>query len=671
MISSTIKVTISNWMQKTRIPEPARVGAAAMLVGLLSGVGIWIFKKLIEWTQFFAFEKLGGWLNSFGNWTVFLIPVLGGLLVGLLVHFWVGKERYQGIPGVIEACALAGGRLPFRKMPLRVLAAALSIGSGASVGPEDPSVQIGTNIGSLVGQVLHLTEDRTRALVAGGAAGGIAAAFNAPIAGVFFALEVVLGEISSSSFGFAAISAVTSAVFTQAVSGNQPAFSIPPYTIHSGWELPVYLILGLLAGPLAAAYIRLIFLARNLFERLNWPSWLKPVLAGGIIGITGIFLPQVFGVGYPTIGSILNNTPFSLWLLLALLLAKLIMTPVSIGGGFMGGVFAPSLFLGATLGGAVGAVANALFPALDIPIPSFAMVGMAAVLASTVHAPLTAILLLFEMTHDYRIMLPLMFAVAVSLTVSRQLQKDSVYQHALTIKGIQLDNLRDIDVLESMVVEEIMTLHPETLHDDEPVSFAFERMKQTHHTGMPVMDENDHLVGILSMQDMQEVMNDSGRMALLQVGELCTHKLFLTYPDESLAAALRKMSIYDVGRLPVVNREDPSILMGLLRRPDVIRAYDIAMARRTARIHRTQQVRLGYLSGAEVHEIPIEPGSICEGRKIQDIHWPRSMVISSIRHGQTLVLPHGDTLLHPGDVLVVVTEENGLAETKRLCTLNR
>ncbi len=330
-----------------------------------------------------------------GQWRVLPLPVIGGLLVGLIIHFFVGVERYHGVAGIMEAVAISGGRLRYNRIPAKALASAASIGSGASVGPEDPSVQIGANIGALVGEKLHLSEDRLRALVAAGAAAGIAAAFNAPIAGVFFALEVILGQIGGSSLGVIVISAVSSAVFTQAVSGVQPAFEIPKYTFFSLWELPLFFVLGLLAGPVSAAYIHLLYFAQDIFRKWEAPRWIKPAAAGLALGITGVFLPQVLGVGYETIESILKGEQLGIVMLLVLLAAKLILTPISIGAGFMGGVFAPSLFLGATLGAAYGALANQLFPGLAIAIPAFALVGMAAVLAGSVHAPLTAILLAF------------------------------------------------------------------------------------------------------------------------------------------------------------------------------------------------------------------------------------------------------------------------------------
>ncbi len=268
-------------------------GGLALGIGLASGIGVYIFKFLIDYFNKLFFTDISDILTPWINWGVLFLPILGGLLVGLVRHFFVGEEKYHGVAGIMEATALTGGRLRYNRIPAKTIASALSIGSGASVGPEDPSVQIGASIGSMVGQKLRLSDDTIRTLVAGGAAAGIAAAFNAPIAGVFFALEVILGQIGATSMGAIVISAVASAVVTQALSGSQPAFIVPKYAFNSAWELPLYFGLGLLAGPLAALYVRLVYLAQDMFKKWRFPNWLKPAVAGVAIGFTGIFLPQV------------------------------------------------------------------------------------------------------------------------------------------------------------------------------------------------------------------------------------------------------------------------------------------------------------------------------------------------------------------------------------------
>jgi CIC family chloride channel protein len=656
---------ITRWLDRWQPSETFVLGGASLLVGLLGGAGVWLFKRLIDLVHLVVFGDAGTLLSKAGMWTVALLPVLGGLVTGLILHFFVGEERHHGVAGIIESVALAGGRLRYWRLPSKAIAAAVSIGSGASVGPEDPSVQIGASLGSMFGKWFRLSDERVRALVAAGSAAGISAAFNAPIAGVFFALEIVLGEISGNAFGVVVLASVVSAVVTQAISGPQPAFRVPAYIFNSAVELPLYLGLGLLAGPVAAAYIRILYWVSDIFHAQPVPRWLKPAIAGLMLGIVGIALPQVFGVGYETIEKILAGASQGIWLLFALMIAKLILTSVSIGGGFAGGVFAPALFIGATLGAAYGFVCARFFPTLSIEPPAFAMVGMAAVLAGSVHAPLTAILLLFEMTNDYRIILPLMFAVAVCLPISERLQRDSIYILGLTRKGIRIERGRDAELLDSLRVEEIMQVDFPTLHESDSLTTAFDLLMRLRSHGLPVLNDFGDLVGVLTLQDIDNAQGGNGQVKT--VGEVCSRHLLVAYPDESLGAALRRMSVRDVGRMPVVARDNPRHLVGILRRSHMIRAYNIALTRRATLRHRAHQVRLGVISEAQVEEIPVESGAYCIDKRVKEISWPKDCVIATVRRGRQVLIPHGDTILQSGDVLAVVAEGDALQVVREIC----
>lgn len=666
-LSSRISQLRSYWTNHGQPSEGAVLVGSGLAVGLAAGAGVWLFKRLIDLAHLLFFDGLGSMLARLGSWTVLLIPVLGGVIVGLVARYFIGAERHHGVAGIMEAAALAGGRLRYRRLPAKTIAAALSIGAGASVGPEDPSVQIGANLASMFGQKLHLSDERMRSLIAAGAAGGIAAAFNAPIAGVFFALEIILGEISGGAFGIVVLASVISSVFTQAVSGSEPAFHVPAYEFGSPWELPLYLGLGLLAGPAAALYIRLLYFAQDTFRRIALPAWLKPALAGLVVGSVAIFLPQVMGVGYETIGNILTGQGFSFWLLLALCLSKLILTPVSIGGGFPGGVFAPALFIGAALGAAYAVLLAPLFPGLNILPGAFAMVGMAAVLAGTVHAPLTAVILLFEMTNDYRIILPLMFAVIVSMFLSQRLVRDSVYTLGLARKGIRLERGRDIDVLETISVSDVMGQAPLTLLESDGVEHVAEVFSATRHHGLPVVNAQAEVTGIVTTQDLSRVLDQDA--AGLVVADIFTRDIITAYPDETIGQVLRRMVGRDIGRMPVISRSNPKQMVGWLRRTDLLRAYDLALTRRASQRHRVHQVRLGAFSegNVRVSEIPIEAGSPCDGRMVKEVAWPEGCLVSSLRQGQSVIVPHGDTALAAGDTLVIVTEGDPGEQVLRLC----
>jgi CIC family chloride channel protein len=651
-----MNIKLSTWFEKITTSQTLSLGGLALLVGLTTGVGVWLFKWLIELVRGFSSSLVHGWM-------VILPPIIGGVIVGLVAHYLIGDEKLHGTAGIMQSVALTGGRLRYQKAPVKTAAAILSIGSGAAVGPEDPSVQIGANLGSMFGQVFRMSDERIRTLVAAGAASAIAAAFNAPIAGVFFALEIVLGEISGNALGMILMAAVTSSVFTQAVAGSSPAFQVPAYAFNSVWELPLYLALGLLAGPISALYVRLLYRMQDLFSGWNAPRPLKTASAGLAVGLVGIFLPQVLGVGYETIGEVLNKNDLGLWLLIALLIAKLILTPVSIGGGFLGGVFAPSLFIGATLGGAFGMLMANLFPSLSVSPAAFALVGMAAVLVGAVHAPLTAVLLLFEMTNDYRIILPLMFAVAISLVISQRIQRDSVYAMGLARHGIRLDRGRDVEVMSAITVGEAMRPGAESLPESMSLIEAAETLSKMRHHGLPVVDDEGRLSGIITVQDIEHATGKT-------VGDACTRQVEVAFPDETLNMALRRMSRRDVGRLPVVSRENPRRLLGVLRRADVIHAYDIALTRRVTQRHQEHAVRLDALTPTrmDVSDIVVEIGAPAAGKCMNEIPFPRECVIASVRRGGQVFIPRGETRLQAGDLLVVVAEGAARTEAQRLCS---
>lgn len=637
-------------------------GVAAVVVALAAGAGVMVFKWM--------YEGLGAagarWIEPLGRGAVVLLPVVGGLVVGLIARYLIGAERHHGVAGIMEAVALGGGRLRFWRIPQKTIAAAASIGCGASVGPEDPSVQIGANLGSMVGQALRLPEERIRTLVAAGAAGGIAAAFNAPIAGVFFALEIIIGEIGGSHLGLIVLASVVSAAFTRAVVGLRPEFEVPAYALHSPWELPLYLLLGLAAGLVSAIYIRMLIRTGALFQHVRVPRWMKPAIGGAVVGVVALALPEVRGVGYETVTLILRGSLAGAGILLAFVAAKLLVTPVSIGSGFLGGVFAPALFLGAALGGAFGTTASSILPSLGLEAPAFAMVGMAAVLAGAVRCPLTATLLLFEMTNDYRIILPVLLAVVVSQGVSRRLQHESVYTAQLAAKGIRLEHGRDVDILEGITVAEVMRTELHLLRQGDSLRAASETLRTIHRNGLPVVDAKGDLFGILTIGDIERA-RAAGTPDEAPVGAHCTREVLVAHPDEPIGEALRRMAPGEVGRLPVVRRDEPRKVVGLLRRSDLIRAYDAALARRAARRQRAAQTRIGILGGSDIEEARLEAGAPAAGRTLRELQWPSQCVIATIRRHHRVIIPRGDTRLEAGDLLLLVGDPGAREAARRLC----
>ncbi|MDH7574008.1 MAG: chloride channel protein, partial [Clostridia bacterium] len=393
----------------------------AVIIGIGAGLFACIFRQMIALAQGLFFgqgQTLGAWL---GDAWVIVIPALGGLLVGPLTHFLAREAKGHGVPEVMESVSLRGGRIRLRVIAVKALASATCIGSGGSVGREGPIIQMGSAIGSSIGQILRVPEPMLRTLVACGAAAGIAATFNTPIAGVIFALEIILGEFTASNFGLLVVSSVTASLLSRVLLGDNPAFAVPAYyQLHHPVELLFYVFLGLAAGAVGAAFTRLLYFLEDFFDKIKYlPAYLQPAVGGLALGLIGWKLPQIFGIGYETVSLALAGE-LTLGLLIILLLAKLVATSLTLGSGGSGGIFAPSLFMGAMLGGLWGTLIHTVYPQLTAPSGAYSLVGMGAVVAATTQAPIQAILIVFEMTRDYRIILPLMMACVVGTFIAQR-----------------------------------------------------------------------------------------------------------------------------------------------------------------------------------------------------------------------------------------------------------
>ena len=406
--------------------------AIALVVGAGGGLGAILFRDLIRWfTLLFTghsdYSAAGHAINPnvpwLGIYFVVLAPVVGGLIYGPLIQLFAPEARGHGVPEVMLAVADRGGRIRPQVAVVKSLASAICIGAGGSVGREGPIVQIGSALGSSIGQVLHVSENRLRLLVACGTAAGISATFNAPIAGVFFALELILQDFAVDSFGAVVLASVTADVIGRAAFGNQAFLMLPAFHIVSTWEFGLYAILGVLGGLAGLAFIRILYGTEDLLDRMwHGPEWLRPVAGGVLLELLLLALPELYGVGYPVLQNAVAGQ-IVLGLLLVLLVGKMLATSLTIGIGGSGGVFAPSLFMGAMLGTAFGLVANMLFHGSVAPAGAYELVGMGAVFAGAARAPITAVIIIFELTGDYTIILPLMVAIVAATGLSNLFSK--------------------------------------------------------------------------------------------------------------------------------------------------------------------------------------------------------------------------------------------------------
>ncbi|MBN2488645.1 MAG: chloride channel protein [Methanosarcinaceae archaeon] len=537
----------------------------AVLIGILTGLVIVIYDRLLVASNHFFFGSVAGHPHYY----VIFLPAFGGLLVGIITYLFVKRKR-SDVEEVIEASTLHGGKLRVRKAFLEVLLSVISIGSGGSVGKEVPGVLAGAGVGSAIAQTFKASGNRLKVLLGCGASGGIAAAFNAPLAGVVFVVEVIFGELETKTF----IPIVISAVFATLVSNF--IFGIKPIEITYGLVSPfneslLYLVLGILAGIVSVLIIRLLFLSRDLFESISVHPVLKPALGGLGVGIIGFFYPQIFGMGYDVISDVLANK-FALNLLLVLLLLKVIAFSLTLGSGGAGGSIVPSLFTGAMLGGAFGTVVHTVLPNVTSEPGAYALVGMGAVFTGTARAPLTAILILFELTRDYNLILPLMFACVISNVVSSSLHPQSIFTEGLKRRGFTIRKGHEVDIMESMFVRDVMERDVQTISEDESTGTLVSLIQTSRHAGFPVLDAEKRLIGIVTLQDMRDKVK-YGELDR-KVGDIASKDLIVAYPDESLDIVLKRFALRDIGRLPVISRTGENKLLGVITRSDIVKSYN-------------------------------------------------------------------------------------------------
>ncbi|MBF0587804.1 MAG: chloride channel protein [Magnetococcales bacterium] len=556
------------------------MSAIAVVIGLMVGYGAILFRTLIELFQFlFMGSGSENLLQVVANlhWSnVLLAPVVGGLIIGPLVHFLFPGSRGHGVPEVMSAVALQGGKMKMRDGVGKMIACSLSIGCGGSVGREGPVVHLGATIASWFGQRLHMSTKHMRTMVGCGAAAGIAASFNAPIAGVMFALEVVLADYGLATFSPIVLSSVIATIIARAHLGDFPAFTVPHYQLVSVWEIPAYIGLGVLCGLTGILFMKALFKSEDLFKKIPIPIYMKPVVGGFILGSVALVFPQVLGVGYDVMNMALLEGMAGP-LMIGLIAVKIFATSATLGSGFSGGVFTPSLFLGAVVGGGFGTYAHALFPAISAGSGAYALVGMGAMAAAVLGAPIASILILFELTGDYRIMLPLMVTSIVATVMINQVYRDSVYTRALRRKNIDLRSGRETRLMRDLTVSSIMHHRFEKIPDSMSIRALKEKIRFTNEDNFLVVNNEDRLAGILSFQDLRGIAFEEGLEDLVLVRDVATLKVVTVTPLDNLFDAFSRMNARNVEQLPVVAANNPAEILGIITNHDIIRAYNKAL----------------------------------------------------------------------------------------------
>lgn len=667
--------TLSWYLDRFSPPEGLLLLILSVIVGATTGVASVFFVKLIFAIQDLSYGGLSEAVPFLGKWIYVVVPVLGGILVGPLI-LMAQEAKGHGVPEVMQALILRGGRIRARVAVAKITASALCIGTGGSAGREGPIIQVGAALGSSLGQILRLSDERIRNLVACGAAAGIAATFNAPIAGVAFAIEVLMCGLQMRAFGNVVIAAVSASVVSRSIIGDKFAFQVPAYSMSSPYEIILYLILGLTAAVVGIMFMKMLNYSEDLFDNWKFPQIFKPAIGGILLGILGMAymnlpnlsfpagsaahgagmdtpIPHMYGSGFPFIEAAIQGNA-ALWILIALIFLKPIATSMTLGSGNSGGVFAPSLFTGAMLGGAMGHLFSYWFPSINGNTGAFALVGMAALFSATARAPLTAMLIVFEMSNDYFMILPLMVAGVTASYFSQWLHPESIYTMKLAKRGVRFAEGRDMDIMQGVKVSEVMKNKPVTIHKNSSFSELMGLFQENNLLGFPVMSDNNRLFGIVTLQDVHRAQSaDNFSSKGLTVADLAVEDPITMFPDEAIWLAIQKMSPRDLARLPVISRDGTKTLCGLISRSDILRAYDVGIVRKQRGQIVEHQVELRKAKENGYVEFVLKEEDTCNEALVKDLALPETINMVSIMRGGQIIIPRGATKLKTGDVVTV------------------
>ena len=634
--------------------QPFSLVLLAGAVGLVTGGGAIVFAEMINAVQWLAIGSTAFPLHILPQlawYHILILPALGGLLVALVVAVARG-ERGHGVPEVMESVALKSGKLRPKGALIMALTSALTIGTGGSVGREGPIVHIGASLGSLLGQLFRVAPGRLPTLTGCGVAGGIAAVFNAPIAGAFFALEVIMGNFAMPAFGPVMLSSVVATVASRMYFGDHPAFLIPGYTLVSAWELGFYLLLGVACGIGGVAFMFILESFEQGFSRVPIPRLLRPALGGLILGGIVLFVPNVYGIGYATMDEILRGALPWTWLLL-LLPVKMAATSLTLASGGSGGLFLPSLYLGAVIGGLWGITVSAVFPAVTGPSGGYALVGMAAFLAGVVHCPITAFLLLFELSTDYHIILPLMVSCSVSTLVAKLLRDESIYTLQLIRRGVDVRH-REANLLQSFTVDAVMRREAPVLAETAVFPAIVEHFLSEHLPVCFVVDEQHRLRGKISIHEVKALFQEQTLGNLVIARDLCQPCLATVSTEDSLSRCLELLVSTEQEYLPVIEKHT-GILQGMVSYRDLLQLYNREISHQEylgidLRAHGQaavrEDVRLPHDYTVTILPVP----SWCVGNTLRQLQLRTrfGLTVVAIRKGG---MHHRDELPDPNEVL--------------------
>jgi len=574
---SSARYATQNFFSKNEYPEYTVFSILAIITGASVGLAAVLFHKLIHFFQYFFFDFVLSKFLFIGLGVVIAIPIIGMLLQSLMIVFFPKTAKRKGVIDVIKAVSTRGGYIPFRTTLFHAIAPAISIGSGGTVGPEGPAAQIGGGVASKLGQLFDLSDQRRRMFTAAGAGAAISAVFNTPLGGIFFALEVVLlNDFHTATFSALILASVTASVVSRIFLGDTPTFQFSHADIGAYQDFYLFIILGIFAGILSLLFIRYSSLISELFNKhlkLKYPQWLLMSIVGLLVGISGYFYSEIFGIGYETINKLLNEE--IVWqLAIILLVLKFILVPLILSSGGFGGVFAPSLFIGATFGYLFAIILKTVF-GFDVDTTTFVLVGMGAVLGGVNSIPISAILIIFEMTKDYAFILPLMLAVVISTMIVQWKLKGSITAIHLEEEGFEISSGRDSSILKSLTVSDVMKHDIFMVKASLPVPSLISQLVEHPHNVVYTLGSNDEINGVITDSEIMPIITEYDTLSKMLVAkDIARSEVTIVSENDNLDYVFKLLGKSSIHQFPV--KSNDGIILGIVRRQDVISGYNKA-----------------------------------------------------------------------------------------------
>jgi CIC family chloride channel protein len=659
--------------KRNEFSEHIRLTLLAVLIGFMAGLASIAFKAMIHFfqSQFWRASDIISAVSSQPWYLTILIPTLGGLFIGPLIYYGAREAKGHGVPEIMESLILRAGKIRNRVSVVKALASSICIGSGGSTGREGPIVQISASLASSIGQLFKIRVRGMRTLVAAGAGAGIGATFNAPIAGALFAVEVILGEFGIFSFSPIIIASVIATWTSRGISGDFSAFTVPKYSLISVWEFGPYILLGILSGLVAIFFIKSLYFLEDKFENFRLHPVIKPAIGGLLVGVIGLGFPQVFGVSYEAMDACLQNQ-LGLWLAFILVFAKILSTSLTLGSGGSGGIFAPSLFLGAMTGNFIGTIFHNMAPSSISSPGAFSLVGMGAVVAAATHAPITAIIIIFELTNDYKIILPLMLSCIIASLVTAGLHEESIYTLKVKRRGILFKEGREVNILRSFPVKDIISQDFQTFLNTEHVGKIVDQVIAGKHHAFQIIDSDNYYVGCFSLNQLKKTVFQKDLLdSLIIAQDLAVPGIQIDFED-NLERAMEIFGREDVAEIAVLKNKK---LIGVVKRKDAIEAYNHEVIKREAASGLVQKLKHTHLDkimdigkGYRIMETDAPPAfwdKSLKGLNLRAFYKIDVLLIKRKYPPQTITLPSADDVIRKGDTLILAGHADSLKKISK------